>query len=117
MFYFLKAWKKKWFVLRRQTICGYARLEYYRSESSCLQGQNKHCITLQDLTSVAEAKSSRTHSNVFEIVIHKNKYFFSANSHAECAEWIYMIKDLTLPKDITIPVSLQGSEYDHGKPI
>lgn len=109
-----KAWKKKWFVLRRQTLCGNARLEYYRSEISCLQGQNKRCIPLQELTSVAEGKSSRTHTNIFEVVIHKNKYFFSANSLNECAEWISMIKDVTLPKGVKpVPVALQGNQDDN----
>lgn len=109
-----KAWKTKWFVLRRQTICGNARLEYYQSEIACLQGHNKHCISLQKITSIAESKSSQTHLNVFEMIIQKNNYFFSANSPDECSEWIYMIKDLTLPKDITnVPISLQGNESSH----
>lgn len=81
-----------------------------------MQGNNKHCIPLQNLTSIAESKSSQTHLNVFELVIQKSSYCFSANSPAECAEWIYMIKDLTLPKDIkNVPTALQGNEYDHGK--
>jgi hypothetical protein len=107
----LQAWKKKWFVLRRQTSGGSARLEYYRSEITCLNGQCKHWIPLKDITSVAEGKSSRTHTNIFEIIVGKNRYVFSVDSLTERAEWISMIKDITLPKQMR---TLQRNEYENG---
>ncbi len=64
---------------------------------------------------MAEGKSSRTHTNIFEIVVDKNKYVFSVDSPNERAEWISMIKDITLPKQMKIvPASLQGNEYENG---
>lgn len=113
--FFFKAWKKKWFVLRRQTSGGCARLECYRSELACLNGQCKHWIPLKNITSVAEGKSSRTHINIFEICVHKSKYVFSVESLDKRAEWISMIQDVALPKQIkNIPVS-QTNIYANGK--
>ncbi|XP_028392559.1 uncharacterized protein LOC114517110 isoform X2 [Dendronephthya gigantea] len=108
------AWKNKWFVLRRQTAGGSPRLECYRSEVACLSGQCKRWISLKDITSVAEGKSSRTHTNIFEILVNKNKYVFSVESLTERAEWISMIKDITLLKQMKdIPIALKGNEYEN----
>ena len=90
-------------------------MEYYHSEITCLNGQCKHWISLKGITSVAEGKSSRTHSNTFEIVVNKSKYVFSVDSLTERAEWIAMIKDITLPKQMKdIPDSLKGNEHENG---
>ena len=106
-----QAWKKKWFVLRRQTTSGSARLEYYRSEMTCLNGQCKRWIPLNDISSVSEGKTSRTHTNIFEIVVDKKKYVFSVDSLDERAEWISMIKDITLPKQRK---NVPHNEYENG---
>ena len=112
----MQAWKNKWFVLRRQTSGGSARLEYCRNEIACMNGHCKRWITLKNITSVGEGKSSRTHTNIFEIVVDKNKYVFSVESPEERAEWISMIKDITLPKEMrNIPTSFQGNEYENGR--
>jgi hypothetical protein len=60
---------------------------------------------------VAEGKSSRTHTNIFEIIVGKNRYVFSVDSLTERAEWISMIKDITLPKQMR---TLQRNEYENG---
>ena len=100
--------------MRRQTAGGSARLECYRSEVACLNGHCKRWISLKDITSVAEGKSSRTHTNIFELVVNKNKYVFSVESLMERAEWISMIKDITLLKQMKdIPIALKGNEYEN----
>ena len=113
----MQAWKNKWFVLRRQTSGGSARLECCRSEIACIQnGYCKRWIPLKNITSVDVGKSSRTHTNIFEIIVDKNKYVFSVESPEERAEWISMIKNITLPKELkNVPATLQGNEYENGR--
>ncbi|KAK2554361.1 hypothetical protein P5673_024062 [Acropora cervicornis] len=60
-------WKRKWFVLRRKSPRGQARLEYYLSEKACSEGRHRTSVSLEDLTSVSKAHS-RTHDFSFLLV-------------------------------------------------
>lgn len=94
--------------MRRETSAGVARLECYRSELACINGQCKRWIPLKDV-SVNDSKTSKTHNNVFELISKKSKYVFSVESLAERAEWIAMINDVTkIRQDKLVPSSVFG---------
>lgn len=105
-----KIWKRKWFVLRRKSPRGQARLEYYLSEKACSEGRHRTSVSLEDLTSVSKAHS-RTHDFSFLLVGVEIKLFLSADSHKETLEWIQLIKELVLPEPKLYPSVQAGDIY------
>ncbi|XP_074616590.1 docking protein 2-like isoform X1 [Acropora palmata] len=105
-----KIWKRKWFVLRRKSPRGQARLEYYLSEKACSEGRHRTSVSLEDLTSVSKAHS-RTHDFSFLLVGVEIKLFLSADSDKETLEWIQLIKELVLPEPKLYPSVQAGDIY------
>ncbi|XP_068692655.1 docking protein 2-like [Montipora capricornis] len=105
-----KIWKRKWFVLRRKSPRGQARLEYYLTEKACSEGKHRTSISLEDLTSVSKAHS-RTHDYSFVLEGPEVKLFLSADSEKETLEWIQLIKELVLPEPKLYPSVKAGDIY------
>ena len=108
----LQVWKRKWFVLRRKSPQGKARLEYYSSERSCTEGRNRTIITLDGITEIVRAQS-RTHVHPIQIVSKEVKIFLAGDDEQDSQEWLKLMKELVLPEPKMFP-SIEGGDI-YGK--
>eukprot|EP00112_Aurelia_sp_Birch-Aquarium-sp1_P000082 Seg1005.10 transcript_id=Seg1005.10/GoldUCD/mRNA.D3Y31 product="Dynein regulatory complex subunit 4" protein_id=Seg1005.10/GoldUCD/D3Y31 len=102
----LKVWRQKWFTLRRKSGKKQHRLEYHKSEESCLKGKHTTIIPLQSLIAI-ELATSKTHEHVFKLVFRDGikSLFFSTHNENEMKEWIRIIRKLIFPEPKAIPVT------------
>ncbi|XP_047133808.1 docking protein 1 isoform X1 [Hydra vulgaris] len=94
-----QAWKQKWFLLRRKSSRGNVRLEYYRSEDSCLHKHNKKVLDLTWLKTIDELVYSRSHRVCFKLIF-KDFFILLAPDKENIREWIRLIKKLVFPQPI-----------------
>lgn len=103
-------WRKRWYVLRdsslldaRRKKLGYARLEYYKSESEVIMSSSatavginlQACIELQP-----RGAPVANHSLVFDITTDtKRTYRFSAASLREKQEWVDCLRNYIAPSN------------------
>jgi len=109
----LKVWRRKWFILRRKSGQQQHRLEYHKSEESCLRGKHTTIIPLQTLQKV-EVATSKTQEHVFRLVFSDGIkcLFFATDNENEMNEWIRIIRKLILyisPEPKTIPIAQSTS--------
>ncbi|XP_065064492.1 uncharacterized protein LOC135690766 isoform X2 [Rhopilema esculentum] len=104
-----KVWRQKWFTLRRKSGLKQHRLEYHKSEDSCLRGKHTTIIPLQTLIDVS-ISTSKTHENVFRLAFSDGiKWlFFATHNESEMKEWIRIIRKLIVPEPRVLP-PLQGT--------
>lgn len=102
----LKVWRQKWFTLRRKSPQKQHRLEYHKSEESCLRGKHTTIIPLQTLVGI-EDSCSKTHEHVFKLVFRDGikALFFSTDNDNELQEWTRIIKKLLFPGPKVVPAS------------
>ena len=94
--FFFKVWKRKWFILRRKSWQGNPRLEYHKSEESCMTKQNKTVVDLSNVVKIEECKSKSRHVS-FKLIFNDTFMFLSTDNESSMNEWVKMIKKLVLP--------------------
>eukprot|EP00111_Clytia_hemisphaerica_P018671 TCONS_00055192-protein len=93
-----QVWKRKWFILRRKSNQGNLRLEYHKSEESCMTVQNKTVVDLKSMVKIESCKSkSRTIS--FKLTFNDTFIILSTDNPNAMKEWVKMIKKLVLPPE------------------
>lgn len=110
-------WRQKWFTLRRKSGKKQHRLEYHKSEESCLKGKHTTIIPLQSLIAI-ELATSKTHEHVFKLVFRDGikSLFFSTHNENEMKEWIRIIRKLIFPEPKAIPVT-HGTSPEGRSPL
>ncbi|EGD83512.1 hypothetical protein PTSG_04120 [Salpingoeca rosetta] len=92
----MKAWKKRYFCLKRKTAQGAARLEYYAETNKAARG----VIDLRTCISIEEAHHEPEKSRYnFRIVTQGRTYTLQAPSYDEMKEWMKVICDEVFPPD------------------
>jgi len=98
----VQVWKRKWFILRRKSWQGDPRLEYHKSEESCLTIQSKTVVDLKSILKV-EPCCSKSRMVSFKLIFNDTFIILSCDSENSMKEWMKMIKKLVLPDTTTIP--------------
>eukprot|EP00794_Sanderia_malayensis_P019181 gene19181-21103_t len=102
-----KVWRQKWFTLRRKSHQKHKqnRLEYHKSEDSCLRGKHTTIIPLHNLVGI-DIATSKTHENVFKLIFRDGikALFFSTTNHSDLQEWTRIIRKLIFPEPKTVTV-------------
>lgn len=106
-----QVWKRKWFILRRKSWQGNPRLEYHKSEESCLTVQNKTVVDLSSVVRIEECKSRSRHVS-FKLIFNDTFMILSTDNESTMNEWVKMIKKLVLPGPSKLPrIPLEAGSF------
>ncbi|XP_057291264.1 uncharacterized protein LOC130613919 [Hydractinia symbiolongicarpus] len=107
-----QAWRRKWFILRRKSSQGGPRLEYHKSEESCLNAQNKTVVELKTLTKIDDSNKSKSRSITFKLIFEDTFLTLSTQNTNNMNEWIRLIRKfvaLPVPKPTPLLPVVEGS--------
>jgi len=105
-----EAWKPKWFILRRKSCQGCPRLEYHKSEESCLLNHNKTVVDLKGLIKIEDNIKSKTKKFTIKLVFADTFLILSSTNENYMREWERLIRRLVLPepKNFALSARLDG---------
>ena len=84
--------------MRRKSSQGGARLEYHKSEESCMTVQNKTVVDLKSMIKIEPFKSNSRKVS-FRLTFDDTFIVLSTENDMVMKEWVKMIKRLVLPPD------------------
>ena len=79
------------------------RLEYHKSEESCLHAQNKTVVDLKTLIKIEPMAKSRSRCNSTKLVFTDTFICLATDNDNNMKEWIRLIKKLVLPEPKPTP--------------